>query len=105
MQVQCNLILEGNVSLISYFLGIENSSVTKLGTFMAILVTLLPFTHYGDQNGPSLEPWLKQQFANNIYLTFFWVKITVRDSTTMQAVTNWSSVLTINFVHFTLLPY
>lgn len=56
MQVQCNLILEGNVSLISYFLGIENSSVTKLGTFMAILVTLLPFTHYGDQNGPSLEP-------------------------------------------------
>ena len=57
MQVQCNLILEGSVvSLISYFLGIENSSVTELGTFMAILVTLLPFTHYGDQNGPSLEP-------------------------------------------------
>lgn len=48
MQVQCNLILEGNVSLIFYFLGIENSFVIKLGIFMVILVILFFFIYYGD---------------------------------------------------------
>ena len=40
-----------------------------LGTFLAILVTLFPFTHYGNQNGPSLEPW-----PNSFPITFNFFK-------------------------------
>ena len=39
-----------------------------LGTFLAILVTLFPFTHYGNQNGPSLEPW-----PNSFPITFIFL--------------------------------